>query len=931
VFSGRGVLRDCVTLRPFSEGSVRRVLKVAAFVLGMPCLVDDALGQTSTFGGGSIVGVVKDAGGAVLPGVLVEASSPVLIEGARSKETDQTGRYEIRHLRPGLYTLTFTLQAYQTVRRERILIEGSAVRTLDQDMASGSPTDSIVVVAETAQVDVRTTSRQTVHANELLDRLASGRSPHDLLMLEPGVESTSRNVGPIGPNRPMAAPYGGRQDDQRIYVDGFNSGALVSQAISNLVPNPEFAQEVVIQTTSQGAEPETGGVSIDYVPRDGGNIVSGALFGMGTSGQMQGRNLNRSLVDQGAAAPERIEALWDVNPGFGGPIIRNRLWFFGSFRAMRTQIRTSQFYNKNAFQPDNYTYVADPDKPARSVDGAWADIQARVTGAINRTNKLAVTIGDQHRCLCPTGVSPTRAVEAGFNDRNPVQRTYQAELRSTWSSRLFFEVGVQRREIEHEYYPLTAETSGVAPELFANYPQLIGATINNGLGIVPNGFQFHGPGPPENVTGGGPFTFSRRPTFAYRAKVIYETGRHLVKAGIQNTSGYADQGSYSITADRFDRQVRYVFSTLNTPQAVTVFSGKPDAPWFVRNDLDRDMGIYVEDEVRVGWATILAGLRLNLFKSSFPAQSIPETVFGRPAATFAGGVNLDWEDWTPRFSAAFDVTGDRKTALKVTLNKYIQSQSLVGPAISANPLMGGRAILNNFNRRWLDVNGDRVVDCDLSNPQPNLECTSATSASVLNVTPTALTDASVRTGWGRRPYNWLFSLGVQRQLWPGVALDVSYFRRSYGNSLVIDDTACVNAAPATGCREPGNFRSYDITVPIDSRLPGGGGYVLKGFVDPDCTGPAASCGSATAAQIAALAPVNQLVTTRDIGAEQIENWNGIDVSISARGRGLFVRVGTSTGRRHRDECEVWARWPEVQGPGRPFDACEVTEPFRTSF
>ena len=172
---------------------------------------------------------------------------------------------------------------------------------------------------------------------------------------------------------------------------------------------------------------------------------------------------------------------------------------------------------------------------------------------------------------------------------------------------------------------------------------------------------------------------------------------------------------------------------------------------------------------------------------------------------------------------------------------------------------------------------------------------------------------------------------MQRQLWEGVGYRRLVFPPLLRKLLVIDDAACVDVAARAGCREAGNYRSYDITVPIDSRLPGGGGYVLEGFVEPDCTAPAATCGTATAAGIASLPPVNQLVMTRDIGARQIENWNGIDASIDVRRRGLVIKAGTSTGRRHRSECDVWARMPDVQGPGRPFAMCEVTEPFRTSF
>ena len=359
------------------------------------------------------------------------------------------------------------------------------------------------------------------------------------------------------------------------------------------------------------------------------------------------------------------------------------------------------------------------------MDGDWTDVQGRVTWSINPANKVAATIGDQRRCLCPGGASPTRAVEAGGNDRNPLQRTYQAEWQSTLSSRLVVEIGIQRREIEQGFYPLTAETSGVDAERFANYPQMIGVTVNNGQGIVANNLQWHGPGPAENFSGGGPFTFSRRPTFSYRASAAYETGRHLVKAGIQDMSGYSDQRSYSITVDRYGRPVRYEFSTMNTPQSVTVFSGTLDAPWFVRNDLDHDRGIYIQDQFMVGRATILGGLRLDLFKSSYPGQSIPKTVFGRPAATFAGGTNLGLEGLDTATGCSIRRHQRWKDGAQGDAEQVRAESVARGPGDQRESAHGWPRHSQHFSRRWLDVNGDFVVDCEVSDPQPNLECTNA--------------------------------------------------------------------------------------------------------------------------------------------------------------------------------------------------------------
>src|SRR5688572_2460990 len=172
----------CVTLRRL-EVYTRLVIRIVTFAIAISCLAGDAPGQTSPFGDGAIAGVVRDADGSVLPGVVVEASSATLIEGVRADVTDPTGRYEIRGLRPGLYAVTFTLEAYQTVKRERILIEGSVMRTVDQSMVLGSLADSVIVIADTPLIDVRNTTRQAVYSHALLDSMASARNAHALSVL----------------------------------------------------------------------------------------------------------------------------------------------------------------------------------------------------------------------------------------------------------------------------------------------------------------------------------------------------------------------------------------------------------------------------------------------------------------------------------------------------------------------------------------------------------------------------------------------------------------------------------------------------------------------------------------------------------------------------------------------------------------------------
>src|SRR5688572_9184448 len=132
----------------------KALLGAAALVLALPL---------TAFAQATMSGLVRDASGAVLPGVTVEASSPVLIEKVRSATTDNTGRYTIPDLRPGLYRMTFTLTGFATVVREKVELLGTSVITINADLKIGDLQETITVTGETPVVDVQTsTRRQTV-------------------------------------------------------------------------------------------------------------------------------------------------------------------------------------------------------------------------------------------------------------------------------------------------------------------------------------------------------------------------------------------------------------------------------------------------------------------------------------------------------------------------------------------------------------------------------------------------------------------------------------------------------------------------------------------------------------------------------------------------------------------------------------------------
>src|SRR5262245_57482799 len=131
---------------------------------------------TVAFAQASITGVVRDTSGAVSPGVTVEAASPALIEKTRSVVTDGTGQYRIVDLRPGLYTVTFSLNGFRTVKREGVELIGSFVATVNTDLRVGTLAETITVTGETPIVDVQSTTQQRVLTKEIVDALPTGRS-----------------------------------------------------------------------------------------------------------------------------------------------------------------------------------------------------------------------------------------------------------------------------------------------------------------------------------------------------------------------------------------------------------------------------------------------------------------------------------------------------------------------------------------------------------------------------------------------------------------------------------------------------------------------------------------------------------------------------------------------------------------------------------
>ena len=172
----------------------------------------------------SLAGVVKDTSGAILPGVTVEAASPALIEKVRAVTTDATGQYKIVDLRPGAYTLTFSLTGFSTVKREGIELSGSGTVQINADLKVGALAETITVTGETPVVDVQNAARQQILSGELVANTPAAKSWNGIMLLVPGVTGDPNTVQ-LTPGMVLFGIHGGPSTEGRLQVDGMNVGA----------------------------------------------------------------------------------------------------------------------------------------------------------------------------------------------------------------------------------------------------------------------------------------------------------------------------------------------------------------------------------------------------------------------------------------------------------------------------------------------------------------------------------------------------------------------------------------------------------------------------------------------------------------------------------------------------------------------------------
>ena len=755
----------------------------------------------SAAGQSSITGMVTDDAGRVLAGARVEATSDGLVEGRRAVVTDGAGRYAITDLRPGQYTLSFTMPGFGTLVRGGLVLGPGATLPIDATM-SRAPT----------AVDPRQPRRVLVMTRETQEAIPTGRSLWSYAALIPGVKMHKPDVGgTAGVQQSEMLGRGLDAAHTTVEIDGMTVNTMVSDGRYQAYLNPMLAAETSYTTSGHGAETQTGGLRISMIPNEGGDRFGGNFFVGGAP--PEANNLNPRLKDLGIERPARADTLYDINGSFGGPVVRDQVRFFTSARRNAADFGVGR--------------------------NSLASANARLTWRMTPQHRLSAMFDKARKRRfgqAGTGVDLGTTASAWTS---PHYDTGTAKWTGAPSDRMLAEFGFslsyQDWDVSYHQHRRDGPSIFQAPPDAADLAACFetpcfppvgsarhAAQLAPGLGGDPwysqvpvwdtrKGIHFGA------KSGGENNNYSHR--WAYQSAVSYVTGSHSFKFGMNFSKGhnrhtnnsngnliaYYDDGIHPLADDL--NSVAYIqtqpmlygmpWFTCDHPQARANenagttqgncgLMGAPDRvgvynhPSNLAYKLDYNGGFYAQDSWTVDRLTLNYGMRID-----FAAISVPEAPRGSgrfvPALLQPGRAQSELPkfgpDFSPRLSVAYDVFGDARTALKFGFNKYVRD---VGGNLSRRYAYG---FSGTDGRDWWDCHMTPAGDaCSGMNPYgsnldgvvQNWEIGQRESDTFGSISdPTRTPDITARE------YNRIWTVGVQQEVFPGLSLSGEYRRRTF--------------------------------------------------------------------------------------------------------------------------------------------------------
>jgi hypothetical protein len=691
----------------------------------------------------TIAGQVTDSTGAVLPGVSVEASSPALIEKVRTVVTNADGRYSIVDLRPGPYVVSFTLVGFSTVKREGIDVSANVTVPVNAELRVSALEETITVTGATPVVDIQQAAQRQVLSRDVLDALPTARSYLSAGAVVPTVKLSRPEVGGINIGQGAYLSSRGKSSaDDAVEVDGLdlrNTNGVSQSGYNNFA----MVQDVTYQTSSIGADSEAGGVRINMIPREGGNTYKGDFYVGASGSSFQSNNITPELRAKGLPTPDSLRYLVEATPSFGGPIVRDRLWFFASARYFENKTHPAGAHYRDGRQADmvNYLHMT----------------SARLTFQPTPRNKITAYLDKSFKGQKESTTFTLGAVNPAGVEWETATTTYKpgnyqigyVKWSSPVTNRLLLEVGGAANVFNlnyNTYLPGIRKERGT-PEWYAN-------AIRRDLVL--------------NTIRGAPQIseqYATQPHYSFSSSASYVTGSHTFKTGVQVRHMLIRNESHGGNADLIQNYRN------GLPDSVAVGA----LPFIAAFDADA-VGFYAMDSWTLGRLTINPGFRFDHFTGGVDASAMAAGRFVPARQVQASSPVPDFNDLSPRLSAVYDLFGNAKTALKVSANKYLRQYASnyyypYSPITQATEtrqwfdcdLNPGTSICSG---RGLPTNGDDIAQDNEIGPSSNLR---------FGLAADRRADPDLK-----REYDWDYSVGVQHELLPRISVTAGwYYNRNY--------------------------------------------------------------------------------------------------------------------------------------------------------
>lgn len=822
---------------------LRKLLFVA---LGALVLLPAAASAQSQFAGN-----VQDDTGGALPGVTVTAASTALIEGSRLAVTDGTGQYQIIDLRPGTYTLTFELPGFGTQVRNEVNLPSDVTISIDVVLAVGSLEESITVSGETPTVDIQQAERVEVLTAEVLQAIPNGGSLYSFGTLVPGVRTSLPDIGGArAMEQVLMYGVGAGGMDTTTLVDGMQVNSSIGNGAYQMYFNPQMMTETSFTTAGAGADTQRGGIRVNMVPKDGGNTFSGMAYFGGSHRSWQSSVWNKRLGELGVASKAqgdardgapRIDRVYDLNTSLGGPIVKDKLWFFGSLRDWSTDLVVLNSFDREG-------------NPGLD-DNRLTSALMRLTYQANSRNKFSAYLDRIRKVRAHEHFEGTDLSTAAWKRRPILYYTGAAKWTGTLSNRVLAEFGFS---LNGEVYPRGYQP-GIEQQSPANlfvcastpcFPgEMSGAQFTNQLGSGAGGSSWYG-GPggefihsTDNRLNNMQFGAASNSEIHYPFKwnyigaVSYVTGSHNVKVGFEHSWSYEAVSRFHnanvtrvfgdqpnpfgnilpwMDADSPEASTNLARGTApglyGDPRSVTVYND----PTLDRVDVGYDTGFYAQDSWTIDRLTLNYGARIDIADAHIPpivklqGRFTNSVDFG-DTALFPNPVDFPsfGPDFSPRLSAVLDAFGNGKTALKFGFNRYVNAFGLTFPQ-RYQP-----ALRDQESRLWNDItlgeNGLLPAGCALS----GVGCPNPYGTNGDNIPQDWEIGLPARLGFGVREtdrpgegygrgYQDLLTFGVQQEVRPGLSVSAEWRRRWFKNVENQDNIL----------RDFSDFSRIDVVAPL---------------------------------------------------------------------------------------------------------------------